>query len=298
MSILVCDNISKINKRKNSVRNFNFNFLEKKIYAIVGKSDSGKELLLDLMNARIPSETGCVYLDGEPLYNNTKMKDRICYIDKSTVFAKNITVKGVLKHMKRKYPKWDNKYAYDLLEYFNIKPSTLYIALQKNQKSLLLGICSIASRCNITVYNDPVSEVDVKDRYDFYNFLYNHHIRYPRTIIIATDFVDEIDYMFDKVLFVEKGKLIEFFTRDEIKNNFRYLTGKTEVLKSLLSGIKVVGVEERGGTLTVCIRKKLNKDEIRKFQKYLIKISEVPIQKIFIYLINLRGIKERKNMVI
>ena len=88
------------------------------------------------------------------------------------------------------------------------------------------------------------------------------------------------------------------FTRDEIKNNFRYLTGKTEVLKSLLSGIKVIGVEERAGTLTVCIRKKLNKDEIRKFQKYLIQISEVPIQKIFIYLINLRGIKERKNMII
>ena len=293
MSILVCDNISKIYKKKNSVRNFNFNFLEKKIYAIVGKSDSGKELLLNIMTGKQGPKNGCVYLDGEPLMHNHVMSNRICYIDKSISFSKKITVRGVLKMMKYRYPKWDNKYAYDLLEYFNIKPS-----LPKNQKSLLLGICSIASRCNITVYNDPVSEVDVKDRYDFYNFLYTHHTRYPRTIIIATDFVDEIDYMFDKVLFIEKGKLIEYFTRDEIKNNFRYLTGKTEVLKSLLSGIKVVGVEERAGTLTVCIRKKLNKDEIRKFQKYLIKISEVPIQKIFIYLINLRGIKERKNMII
>lgn len=298
MSILVCDNISKIYKKKNSVKNFTFNFLEKKIYAIVGKSDSGKELLLDLMTVNNQPDSGCVYLDGEPLLNNNEMASRICFIDKSIAFSKQITVKGVLKFMKRKYPKWDNKYAYDLLEYFNIKPTSLYLTLPKNQKSLLLGICSIASRCNITVYNDPVSEVDVKDRYDFYNFLYTHHTRYPRTIIIATDFVDEIDYMFDKVLFIEKGKLIEYFTRDEIKNNFRYLTGKTEVLKSLLAGIKVVGVEERAGTLTVCIRKKLNKDEIRKFQKYLIKISEVPIQKIFIYLINLRGIKERKNMII
>ena len=104
--------------------------------------------------------------------------------------------------------------------------------------------------------------------------------------------------MFDKILFLQKGKLIEVFTRDEIKNNFRYLTGKSEVLKSLLSGIKVVGVEERGGTLTVCIRKKLNKDEVRKFQKYLIKISEVPIQKIFIYLINIREKKGRRAEVI
>ena len=39
----------------------------------------------------------------------------------------------------------------------------------------------------------------------------------------------------------------------------------------------------------------LTKDEIRKFQKYLIQISEVPVQKIFIYLINLKSKKTKAN---
>ena len=51
---------------------FNFNFLDKKIYAIVGKSDSGKDLLMDLITAKEKTSRGCVYLDGEPLYNNSK----------------------------------------------------------------------------------------------------------------------------------------------------------------------------------------------------------------------------------
>lgn len=288
MSILVCDNITKKQSTRNSINSFTFNFLEKKIYAIVGKSNSGKKILLDALTAKVKPENGCVYLDGEPLYNNKKMLERICYLNKKTKFLKNITVKGVFSQMNRKFPKWDNKYAYDLAAYFHIKPQSLFYSLEKSKQHLILGICSIASRANITVYNDPVSDADIKDRYDFYNFLYSHHQRYPRTIIIATDFADEIDYLFDKVLFLEKGNLIDYFTRTEIKNNFRYLTGKVEVLKSLLSGIKVIGVEQRAGMLTVCIRKKLNKDEIRKFQKYLITISEVPIQKVFIYLINLR----------
>ena len=285
MSVLVCDNILKKQQDNNSIRNFNFNFLDNKVYAIIGKSDSGKDLLLDVITGKVKPTSGCVYLDGEPLYNNNTMNLRICYLNNTVKFPKTFSIKTIFKYMKIKFPKWDNKYAYDLIEYFNIKPTSIFLTLPKNQKSLLLGICSIASRANITIFNDPMSEVDLKDRYDFYNFLYSHHTRYPRTTIIASDFVDEIDYMFDKILFLEKGKLIEVFTKDEIKNNFRYLTGKSEVLKSLLTGIKVVGVEEREGTLTVCIRKKLNKDEIRKFQKYLIKISEVPIQKIFIYLI-------------
>ena len=96
-----------------------------------------------------------------------------------------------------------------------------------------------------------------------------------------------------KVLFFDRGRLFAQFSVDEIKDNFRYLSGKTEVLKSLISGVKIVGLEERGKTLTVCIRQKLSKDDIRKYQKYLIKISEVPISSVFIYLINLRLMKEQ-----
>ena len=92
---------------------------------------------------------------------------------------------------------------------------------------------------------------------------------------------------------MDRGRLFAQFTIDEIKDSFRYLTGKTEVLKSLISGVKIVGIEERGKTLTVCIRQKLSKDDIRKYQKYLIKISEVPIRSVFIYLINLRLMKEK-----
>ena len=46
MSVLVCEGITKIEKNKPSIRNFNFNFLDNRIYGIVGKSDSGNELLL------------------------------------------------------------------------------------------------------------------------------------------------------------------------------------------------------------------------------------------------------------
>ena len=134
-----------------------------------------------------------------------------------------------------------------------------------------------------------------KNSYDFFEFLYKNHERYPRTYIISTSYIDEIDYLVNKVLFMDRGRLFAQFTIDEIKDNFRYLSGKTEVLKSLINGVKIVGVEERGKTLTVCIRQKLSKDDIRKYQKYLIKISEVPIRNVFIYLINLRLIKEKTH---
>ena len=294
MSVLLCDNISKNNSSSSSIQNFSFNFLDKKIYGILGKSDSGKEVLLDLITSKIKPDEGTIWVDGANLYKNKEMLERVCYISKKTTFPEIYTIEMVCKKMDSTYPKWDNYYAYTLCRYFEIQMTDLFSTLPKAKKRLFLGICALASRANITLYDDPVSDIDMKERHDFYTFLYEHYLRYPRTIIITTDYIDEIDYMFDKVLFLDKGKLINFFTTKELKNNFRYLTGKTEVLRSLISGIKIIGAEERGGILTVCVRKKLTKDETRKFQKYLITISDVPIQKIFIYLINLREIRNKK----
>ena len=292
MSVLICDNITKLDQNHNSIKNFSYNFLDNKIYAIVGKSDSGKDTLLNLMTAKSYPNEGCIYLDGKVLTNDKNLTSRFCFISKNTTFASYSTIKTILKDMSKHFPKWDNFYAYELLEHFRINPNDTYLSLLDNQKKLLSGIISLASLANITFLDDTVNGVDIKDRYDFFNFLYKHHERYPRTIIIVSDFIDEIDYLFDKILFLDKGKLIEHFTNEEIKNNFRYLTGKSEVLKSLINGVKVIGVEKRSNTLTVCVRKKLNKDDVRKFQKYLIKISEVPVQKVFIYLVNLIKLKE------
>lgn len=288
MSVLVCENLTKINEKESSIRNFSFNFLDNQIYGIVGKSDSGRDILLNLISTRIKPSEGSVYLDGELLHNNPKMSKRLCFISKETSFPGHLTVKEILKLMASYYPKWDNGLAYELLEYFHIKSKLLYRNIQPNQKELLLGILGLACRTNITIFDNPLDDVDVKDRYDFFNFMYSHHIRYPRTLILSTDFIDELESIVQKVLFLDKGRLFESFTTEDIKNNFRYLSGKTEVLKSLISGIKIIGLEERDNYLTVCIGKKLTKDETRKYQKYLIKISEVPIQKVFIYLLNLR----------
>ncbi|MDD4000571.1 MAG: hypothetical protein PHX62_06740, partial [Bacilli bacterium] len=261
--------------------------------SLVGNSDSGRDYLLGLISARDKPNIGTVYLDGEELFGNPKMMKRLCYISKDTSFPGHLKIKTILRLMSNFYSKWDNAYAYGLLDHFHLNKNQIYSKLKTHERELLLGILGLASRANITILGSSLDDVDIKNRYDFFNFVYDHHIRYPRTLLISTNNVDEIENIISQVLFFDDGKLFETFTIQEIKNNFRLLSGKTEVLKSLISGIKVIGVEEHYNNLSVCIAKSLTKDETRKYQKYLIKISEVPIQKVFIYLLNLR---EKKGL--
>lgn len=293
MSVLVCENISKTIGKNEIVHNFSYNFLDNQIYAVIGNDTKKQNELLNLLCGKNKPSTGTVYLDGEPLYNNNAMGERLCYISSNTTFPDFLKVEEIFEMMAEIFPKWDNSFAFEMITHFEINLKNKYEKLSNNKKSLLNAILGLASMANITVFEHPIDDVETKDRYDFFNFLYKNHVRYPRTYIISTSYIDEIDYLVNKVLFLDKGRLFAQFSVDEIKDSFRYLSGKTEVLKSLISGVKIVGLEERGNTLTVCIRQKLSKDDVRKYQKYLIKISEVPISSVFIYLINLRLIREK-----
>ena len=293
MSVLVCENINK--KHPNSeIRNFSYNFLDNQIYALLERNDEYQKTLLKLLCSKEKPDSGTVWIDGETLINNIEMNERICFISKETKFPKTLKLIQIFKIMSDFYPKWDNAYAYELLKHFNISLNSNYGSLNKENESIFVGILGLASRANITIFEDPLSDANIKARYDYFNFLYKHHEIYPRTFIISTKHIDEISYLVNKVLFFDKGRLFAQFTVEEINDSFKYLSGKTEVLKSLISGVKVIGVEEREKTLTVCVRQKLSKDDKRKYQKYLINITEVPIQNIFIYLLNLREIKERQ----
>lgn len=294
MSVLICENLTKEFNKKRKIIDFNYNFLENSVYAIIGKRDSLREEILDLISGKALLDSGHVYIDGALLNDSVETHQRICYISRKMSFPGNFKIKTIFKHFSLYYPKWDNAFAYQLLENFKLKENVLYYHLSLSQKAILHSIIGLASKANITIFDNPLQGCDVKDRYDFFNFLYNDHQRYPRTVIMSTDFIDEIAFLTSKILFIDNGILFDDYKTESLTENFTYLTGKTEVLSSLISGIKVIGLEERGNMLTVCIREKLKKDDIRKYQKYMVQISSVPIQKIFIYLINLRKVKGLK----
>jgi len=288
LSVLVCENIYKIHKKKTIIEDFSYNFLENKTYALIGRYDGFQEELLNLLSNKSKPTKGKIYLDGEIISSNSK----ICYLANDTTFPAHLTVMQIFKLMHSFFPNWDTYYAYELSQYFDIGNKDRFFNLSKGKKSILIGILSLATRASITILNKPLEDADLKQRYDFFEFLYKHNEKNPRTFIINTTNIDEIDFLVDRLLLIDSGILIDTFRIKDMKNNFRYLSGKAEVLKSLIGGVKVIGVEERGNQLTVCVRHKLKKDEIRKYQKYLINITEVPIQKIIIYLMNLREIKE------
>ena len=133
MSVLVCENINKSKKKNEIIYNFSYNFLDNQIYAILGNNNEIQNELLNLLSAKEKPTAGSVYLDGELLYNNDYMCERLCYISSETTFPGFIKVKDIIVMISELFPKWDNAFAYEMINHFNINTKVAYSKLSKNK---------------------------------------------------------------------------------------------------------------------------------------------------------------------
>lgn len=67
---------------------------EKSIFGLVGTNGAGKSTLLRIMCGVICPDTGSVMVDGENVYENPKVKGRICFLSDEAYFFPNATGKA------------------------------------------------------------------------------------------------------------------------------------------------------------------------------------------------------------
>ena len=126
MSVLVCENISKTIGKDEIVHNFSYNFLDNQIYAVIGNDTKKQNELLNLICGKNKPSTGTVYLDGEPLFNNNTMGERLCYISSATTFPEFLKVEEIFEMMAEIFPKWDTSFAFEMISHFEINLKSKY----------------------------------------------------------------------------------------------------------------------------------------------------------------------------
>ncbi len=284
MSILLCDNIT---NKKGNIKSFQFNFLEKLTYGIIDYSNKTVADLFDTLTSGKNLKNGTVWVDGHNIALNKNVKNKISYISDDVNFHFK-TCNKIFKYMSKKYPKWDMYYAYECATLLNVPTNKPWAFLSKENREVIIGICTLCSKANISFYFEPLFSTNEKKRNLFFALMNAHKAKYPRTNIIFSKRLDSIDILLDKILFFDDCKLISVFTNEQLKENFTFLTGKEEILKPLVKDLSIIGTEKNNFSLSICTSKALTKDEIRKFQKYQIEISPVSIQKIYSYFLALR----------
>lgn len=270
---------------KNQVlKDINLNLEENKIYGLLGRNGAGKTTLLNLISSQLHRDSGDIKLEGVEIFENSKAIENICLVKGFSEAIKEKKVKDILAMAKIMYKDWDEDYKNYLLKEFNLNTRKKLYKLSSGNKTIVGLIIGLSSRAKITIFDEPTLGLDAAIRYKFYNMLLADYESNPRTIIISTHLIDEVANLFEEVIILKDSYIALKEEINTLKEKAYFLVGNDKAIKEIIKDKKVIYKEELGGRKILGIYGEISEEERLKMKDNNIDISNIPLQKLFVYL--------------
>lgn len=287
MNVIQCENLNKKYNSSHALKNLSFAIEENKITGLIGRNGAGKTTLLKLIAGFSEPSSGKVMVFSEIPFNNLKVSQNMIFIDDNMTLPQSISLLDILYAASDFYENWDMELAKRLFDYFSFNPNDLQKNLSKGMKSTFHAIIGLAARCPLTIFDEPTTGMDASVRKDFYRALLKDYLEHPRTILLSSHHLNEIDGLIEDVLLIKNGEKYLHISVEELKQFAIGLSGKKIVVDEWTRGKeiiyeKVVGAE----SAYVVVHNDYMKEDLEKARINGIEISSVAAEDVCVYLTN------------
>ena len=284
--ILKAEKLCKTYGANKVLENLDLEILPGKIYGLIGRNGVGKTTLLGILTGQYIADSGTVTYGGQPVFENQDALSHICFsreLSASVLNGKNSQKVGFyLKAAAIFYPGWDQAYADRLLHEFKLEPKKKICQLSKGQMSMLTILLALASMAPVTILDEPAAGLDVVMRERFYQLLLEDYARTNRTFIISTHIIEEASSVFERVLILDEGRIIEDASTEELVDEFRYISGREDVVDEVTRGMNVLSEQRMGRRKTVAVRG--DEAKFAAAEKSDVDITPMNLQNVFVAL--------------
>lgn len=229
-----------------------------KIYGLIGRNGAGKTTLLGILTGQNTKDSGTVTYGDQPVWENQAVLDQLCFSRElqPTLFSgpNNLKISHYLRSAAIYYPGWDKEYAQKLLEEFGLNPKKKISQLSKGQMSMVTILIALASMAPMTILDEPAAGLDVVMRERFYQLLLEDFARTGRTFIVSTHIIEEAASVFENVIILDHGRILENCPTEELVDQFRYISGREDVVDQVCRGLEVLSTHQMGRHKTVAVR--------------------------------------------
>ncbi|MBY6038210.1 ABC transporter ATP-binding protein [Fictibacillus nanhaiensis] len=285
MKVVECKNLTKQYGRVKAVNDLTFTLAENKITGLVGRNGAGKTTLLKMIAGYLHHNSGNIQVFSENPFNNLKVSANTIFIDNSMSFSPALTLGQLLETAGEFYVNWDKNLANRLFKYFSLNPDQSHVNLSKGNKSTFNMIIGLAAHCPLTIFDEPTSGMDAGTRKDFYRALLKDYIAHPRTIILSSHLLEEIEDILEDILLIKNGEKLLHISVAELKEYAIGITGKTDRINQWLSNRERIFTHEIGNDDSyVVIKNECSSSELEEAREIGMRISQVSTEDICMHL--------------
>lgn len=257
------------------------------IYGLVGPNGAGKSTIIRHLSGVYKQDEGTVTIDGQPVYENEKLKQRFTVIPDEIFFFTQANTMDMMKFYKSMYPKFDETLFKKILACFpEINPKKMVRSLSKGMQKQVAFMLSIAARPELMILDEPVDGLDPVMRRQIWSLIMSDVAEHGLTVLVSSHNLRELEDVCDHVGIMNHGKILIERSLDELQTSITKiqlafegdipsLPPEIQVLKRITTG--------RVHTLIVKGEPRAAEQTISALNPLLMDVLPLTLEEIFIY---------------
>lgn len=188
-------------------------------FGLLGSNGAGKSTILRLISGIYSPEEGEVCTDGEKVYDNPAIKERIFFINDETIQFTTFTLEELKNYYKCFYPKFSEELFEKLRSTINLPLKKKMSTFSKGMKRQAIVITALACQTDYLLLDEAFDGLDPTMRIIVKRMLVDAMIDRQLTTVISSHNLKEINEVCDRVALLHQGNIVFSRELDSVKGN-------------------------------------------------------------------------------
>lgn len=280
-------NLSKKYDNDYVLDNLNCNIKDNCIYGLVGANGAGKSTLLRLINSVFIPDKGSIKVDGEEVFENEKIKQKMVFVSDDLFFYPSYTLLDTAKYYQALYKDFDMEYLKQLASIFKLSLNKKISTFSKGMKRQCALICAICTNAKYMFFDETFDGLDPIVRNTMKKIIAKVMEDKKTTIIMTSHNLRELEDICDNLGLLYKGGILFESDIDSLKTNmFKVqICLKEDFDKDTFKDLDILSYKKVGSIATLIIKDKDNKSKkkLEKLNPIILDYLSLTLEEIFIY---------------
>ena len=265
-----------------AVDDVSFSIEKDTIYGLLGRNGAGKTTVMSMLTAQNFATSGQIRVFGEHPYENARVLQRMCFVRESQKYPDDALPRHAFGTARLFFPNWDQALADRLVDEFQLPMKKTIKKLSRGQLSAVGVIIGLASRAEITFFDEPYLGLDAVARQIFYDRLIEDYSEHPRTIILSSHLIDEVANLLERVLVIDGGRIVLDERTDDIRDRAANIVGESRAVDAFVARREVIHRESLGRVSSVTVLGTLSAEDHRQLSAAGLDVTPVSLQQLIV----------------
>ncbi|MEK7795547.1 MAG: ABC transporter ATP-binding protein [Candidatus Hydrogenedentota bacterium] len=209
-----------------------------KVFGLLGENGAGKTTLIRHIMGLLNAQTGTVRVFGkDPVRDPEGALAHIGYLSEDRDLPRWMRIHEFLRYSQGFYPKWDDTFAEQLLDTFELDLTQKIKTLSMGQTAKIGLVAALAHRPDLVILDEPSSGLDAVVRRHILDSAIRRVAAEGHTVLFSSHLLDEVERVADTIAIMHGGRVLLCDSLDNLRAAHRGFTVSFDPARPAMPGI-------------------------------------------------------------